>query len=618
MSDVQHGSPAASTRIKRNSACTSCRDAKVRCNSSSHPERPCQRCAKLNLSCVVDKTHKRISRKSKIDELAQEIQSIKQSVGDRSTPGYIQPHESQLGVPSSGASQPIIPDAVTHGTAMAPSPVLHTPAATSVPDPDIEPSLPRSLGSLPFSGMDIDYYFQKFFECHHPYMPVLKQRDPNRCYESAPFLFWVVIYIASRRYARNSIILPYLVDAVKKEMFSAIASIPHSISTLNAFILLCTWIYPDVRFLNDSTSLLSSVIGNSSLLLGIHLGKGGHPEYSHGIFVTNFTEEEAAYTWGGYNIIAQRVSSYLGIPPIGGLFNQTIQNVIDGRTSFYVATEFRVQLECQKFCNHISKTIAACLEESRGVSTHVVRMLEDEWNAIRGLVCSERANDLDRFNALLVQLEIQVYYLIPPPGFDPEASKRNILRAYNTAQAVVRDALELDRTIGFLSHVPHFYFRTMTQAVCIIFKLLRSSYMSFIDRQAAEASARDAITVCNRCSVMEADLPMRLSHLLVTWFDIARSPGNQWQEVPVSSFSHRLNASVTLDCLARWKNDRLVNKSGATMSLPPACGSANEVVPAAAAGPADPMMMEPLQNIDWSFMDDFDWSFEPGILGTSG
>ena len=31
----------------------------------------------------------------------------------------------------------------------------------------------------------------------------------------------------------------------------------------------------------------------------------------------------------------------------------------------------------------------------------------------------------------------------------------------------------------------------------------------------------------------------------------------------------------------------------------------------------NPMILgtEPLQNIDWSFMDDFDWSFEPGILG---
>ncbi|KAI3336443.1 hypothetical protein HD806DRAFT_473681 [Xylariaceae sp. AK1471] len=51
------------SRIKRNSACTSCRDAKVRCNPSSNSDQPCQRCAKLHLTCVVDKSHKRISRR---------------------------------------------------------------------------------------------------------------------------------------------------------------------------------------------------------------------------------------------------------------------------------------------------------------------------------------------------------------------------------------------------------------------------------------------------------------------------------------------------------------------------------------------------------------------------
>ncbi|ORY69849.1 uncharacterized protein BCR38DRAFT_94019 [Pseudomassariella vexata] len=53
-------------RIKRNTACNTCRDAKVRCNPSLQPNQPCQRCVKLGLDCVVDKTHKRISRKRQV------------------------------------------------------------------------------------------------------------------------------------------------------------------------------------------------------------------------------------------------------------------------------------------------------------------------------------------------------------------------------------------------------------------------------------------------------------------------------------------------------------------------------------------------------------------------
>lgn len=231
----------------------------------------------------------------------------------------------------------------------------------------------------------------RYFEFYHPYMPIVQVRDPNKCYESGPLLFWVIIYIASRRYARNSKVLPFLLESIKKDAFAAICIIPLSMSSINALVLLCTWIFPDVRFVNDPTSLFSSVCMNTALQLGIHTGKGAHPEYSHGVFQNTFSDEEASFTWAGYNIIAQRVSSSMGIPPIGGLFNQTVQNIIDGRTPFQVPSTFRVLLECQKFCNHLCKTMVAFLEESRGVSPHIVQLLEDEWTAIRGLICSERA-----------------------------------------------------------------------------------------------------------------------------------------------------------------------------------------------------------------------------------
>ncbi|KAI1393551.1 uncharacterized protein F4822DRAFT_385015 [Hypoxylon trugodes] len=657
--------PAPSSRIKRNTACTSCRDAKVRCNPSQNPSQPCQRCAKLHLTCLVDKTHKRVSRKSKLDELVQEIQSIKQSVGghpssptvtvgraeqnDTFTP-FKEHSTPRFGVPSpasvSAAAEIRPPPLATPVNAtVAPSSVIHTPASTTLGQtPTTEPTFPRALGSQPFSGEDIDYYFHKYFECYHPYMPIIRHKDPNKCYEACPFLFWTIIYIASRRYAKTSTVFPFLSESVKKDAFTAITNWPLSISSINALILLCAWIFPEVRFVNDPSALFSGACMNASLQLGIHCGKGNHPEYSQGVFQNTFTDEEASFTWAGYNIIAQRISSSLGIPPVGGLFNQTIQNIIDGRTPFQVPSTFRVLLECQKFSNHVTKMMAACLEESRGVSPQVVQLLEDEWNAVRGLICSERADELDRFNALLVQLEIQTYYMIPLPGYDPEALKRNILRAYNTARAVMRSALDLDRKTDFLRHVPHFYFRALLAAGCVVYRLLRSSYMQFIDRTEAEKSASDAVTASRRAKVADADLPTRLGNLLESWSDRllrAASTTVQWNEEPVSSFSHRLSASVTYDCMTRWKTDHVHNcryknqplahctclgsNGAATHGCNTASGGNGAGTGTSGAGvgmngsetPAGLSGVgngnETLQNIDWTFLDDFDWSFEPVI-----
>lgn len=64
---------------------------------------------------------------------------------------------------------------------------------------------------------------------------------------------------------------------------------------------------------------------------------------------------------------------------------------VDGRTSFHVPSGFRILLECQKFSNHVSKIVLANLQESSGVSAHIVQVLEDEWNIVQGMICSERA-----------------------------------------------------------------------------------------------------------------------------------------------------------------------------------------------------------------------------------
>ncbi|KAK7940838.1 c6 zinc finger domain containing protein [Apiospora aurea] len=593
------------SRIKRNSACTSCRDAKVRCNPSNQPSQQCQRCDKLGLECV-DRTHKRVSRRNKIDELVQEIRTIKQTVGSSQNPtgGIVAapfPRDPPLPQPVTNSPDAIRASTTDKSAPSGPS-FTETPATTLVGDVPIEPSLPRALGSQPFSGEDIDYYFKMYFEHFHPYMPIVRHRDPNKCYESGPVLFWTILLVACRRYAKNPQVLPFLVDAMRRELFSVLSSLPTNMHTINAMILVCTWVFPDVRF-------------------------GG--------FQGNFTDEEAHYTWAGYNIVTQRSSHYMDIPPLGSLFNQTVQTVIEGRTPFYVPSSFRVLLECQKFAHRLSKTMAACLEESEGVSSYIVQQLEDDYDNIRGLICSERADDMDKFNALLVQLEIQTYYLIPLPGYNPEALKRNILKAYTTSQAVLRDALSLDDQHGYLKHMPHFAFRSLLSAMCIIYKVSRSSYREILDQQGAERSAANCMEVCRRSVIQEGDLGARLTMLFESFWSVAQSTAVWHGEPTVTVGTQRMGAGVCFDCLKLWKSDMNTmrpkaaadgggggignnnNNSSSSSNGDAALGATAATGSAAALGtgivtaPGGP---DPLANIDWSFMDEFDWNFEPNLL----
>ena len=141
-------------------------------------------------------------------------------------------------------------------------------------------------------------------------MPIVRHRDPNKCYDLCPFLFWVIIFVAARRYAREDTALSFLLDAMKKETSTAISTFPLTLHHVNALVLLCTWCFPDVRFVTDRTSLFSGIAMNACLLLGIHLGQGRHKEHTVGQFPNEFTDEEATFTWAGYNIVSQRY-----IPP---------------------------------------------------------------------------------------------------------------------------------------------------------------------------------------------------------------------------------------------------------------------------------------------------------------
>ena len=137
-------------------------------------------------------------------------------------------------------------------------------------------------------------------------MPIVRHRDPNRCYDLCPLLFWTIVSIAARRYARDDAALGFLLDAVKRESSAAGGVFPLGLHHINALILVCTWCFPDVRFVTDRTTLFSGIAANACLLLGIHTGKGRHKEYTVGQFPNEFTDEEAAFTWAGCNIVSQR------------------------------------------------------------------------------------------------------------------------------------------------------------------------------------------------------------------------------------------------------------------------------------------------------------------------
>ncbi|KAK3375045.1 hypothetical protein B0H63DRAFT_264837 [Podospora didyma] len=639
-------------RIRRNTACVRCRDAKVKCNASLAPNRPCLRCSKLELQCVVDKSHKRTTRRSKLEELAAELQTIKDAVAPRPLlsvgadvppPPPPPPPARQPQLP---AHNPLVPQPQPQPLLLAGSflPTLpglfsrqrpfavqggEIPALPPIGISDVPPTAlaghraePRALGSRVFSGEDINYYFDKYFEHFHPYLPVVRARDPDACYKRGPVLFWAVIMTACRRFARDDTAFQFLIDSLLPEIWNAVSQPPLRLPIINSLLLLTTWPFPTIRFLSDPSVIFAGIATNSSFLTGLHTGRGAHSEFSGlGACHSDATDEEATYTWAACAIISHRAAAYMGCPSPSSLFNKTVDKVLDGSSPSTLPRYFTIHLETCRFANRVSRTMCASLEEAQGVSHHLVAHMEEEYTKIQRLMYPENS-DLDNFTLLSTLLEIQTYYFMPLPGYSEEILKRNVIKGYTTAESLILLAPRLHRETAFLHYAPHFVFRTLLSAICVIMSVHMSAYTKGFQVDSVDSLIKEAIRAMRSCSVQQNDLHIRATNMLEKYWQLrAHIPRLDFEDLGISIYTHRLGASLTFSCLRRWKV-HVEQARDASHPNPPLPGAADppQNDPSGAPRPTGPNgdlgLADPFQRMDWNaFMDDFDWSFTSNYLG---
>ncbi|KAK5664254.1 hypothetical protein OQA88_471 [Cercophora sp. LCS_1] len=626
------------TRIRRNTACVRCRDAKVKCNASLTPSQPCLRCSKLELHCVVDKGYKRTSRRSKLEELAAELQNMKDAIAAPrpvlSVPPELPPVRGpvQLPRPHPPVPQQPLPDSflpappnlfnrlrpyTLQGEAPAPTLVRIPDVAMSGQLP-LRPAEPRALGSRVFSSEEINYYFDKYFEHFHPYLPIVRTRDPNAIYKRGPVLFWAIIMTACRRFARDDTVFQFLIDSLLPEIWNSVSQPPLRLPIINSLLLLATWPFPTIRFLSDPSIIFAGIAMNSSFLTGLHTGSGGHSEFKGAMCKQKDSDEEAIFTWAGCAVISHRVSAYMGCPSSGALFNKTIDSLLDGSSPFSVPRYVVIHLETTRFLNRVSRTMCASLEEAQGVSHHLVAQMEDEYTKVQRTLYPENS-DLDHLTLLSTLLEIQTYYFMPLPGYSEEILKRNLIKCYTTAESVIYQAMRLHRETAFLHYAPHFVFRTLLCATCVVMSVHLSSYTKGFQVDTVDTLIKESIRAMGICSVQEGDLHMRVTNMLEKYW-------NMRQHIPrtdpatdagVSDFTHRLGASLTFGCLRRWKRDVEQARDASTPNPTQQGIESLQEGPRLGAN-ADLGLTDPFQRFDWNaFMDDFDWSFTSGVLGVS-
>ncbi|KAH7313375.1 hypothetical protein B0I35DRAFT_435016 [Stachybotrys elegans] len=604
-------------RIRRNVACVNCRNSKVRCKASNVYGQACQRCAKLSISCVVDKSHKRVTRRSKLEQLEQELKSIKQVVEsgvpeDTSKRTPTSPLRSSIAAAS--YLGPVVLDAVPR----PPTPSAEPPASLPLPEATRAPSSakgrasPRSFDNQVVSGEDVEWYFEKFFTLYHPFVPILRLRDPDECYESDATLFWTIIYVACRRFAKDGVFFNALVSHVGKEIWASVPRASLALESIHAILLACTWPLPTNRFLNDPTNTLAGVAVNACLTFGFHMGPGPRSQFLVGPRVqARLTDEEAMSTWALCCVIAQRAATGAGLPaPSIQLSNVPCKKVLDS-TKW---KDLLFMLDVQMYINKTQANAHAQMLAQGGIASHSVQQWDEEFDSFRPFL-PRQDTDLCYFVELASKLEVQAYYFCTPPSSSPNMDAHLATsKAFVTARSLICHALDLEKRAKFMAHGPFWVFRGVLDASCMLLWILHSTLAPDTAAHEADTLAQQGSRAVKLCSIREGDLPHRAAIILETYWSVRHLLPKV--EGPPLAWSSRLGAPTTFSALRHFKariEEAKNNSNGLETRPPPMVESVpgNGLALNHAPNPA----IDIFQDIDWSmFASDFDWVYDENFV----
>lgn len=111
----------------------------------------------------------------------------------------------------------------------------------------------------------------RYYRDFHPLIPIIDPlSSPNTIYNQSPFLFWMVVSLGSRKYARQPALTQALSAPVTQLALQSIVVRTKPIERVKALILMITWPFPSGPFYHDPSFLLTGALVHMGLQCGLH------------------------------------------------------------------------------------------------------------------------------------------------------------------------------------------------------------------------------------------------------------------------------------------------------------------------------------------------------------
>lgn len=248
-------------------ACSHCRNQKIRCKNDDDLRTPCERCKKMVLSCVYEPRHSRGRLRSGSESVFEDggaapkrrMLVAKEGLGN----GYGNERGSRVFV---AVNSHVREPETTMGTRAPSTPEVGRTTYTSPLG-----TLERAIDGLRLAPEVIDNLFSQFFRYYHPFLPVLDPcLCPNDYHAQSSFLFWSILAVASGRWPKDPTLMPALRSRVLGHAMTTIFSATVGTSTITAMLLLLSWSFPETQNYDEVPYVFASALLHAAMRIGMN------------------------------------------------------------------------------------------------------------------------------------------------------------------------------------------------------------------------------------------------------------------------------------------------------------------------------------------------------------
>ncbi|KAJ5555579.1 transcriptional regulator family: Fungal Specific TF [Penicillium sp. DV-2018c] len=571
-------------------ACNECKQQKLRCDIVQTPAEACSRCRRLGIDCKVEQSFKRISKRRRNAEMEKEIADLRRRLGPGSDHEQgVQVHEAhgdQVSPSSEDVfarrdsaaidrSRPVSVPVETHPSMATPMTIKRDGSIVSQDEGHWQ------LEDISLSRARVLRLYEQYFTYYHPFLPLLNPPKPPEVYlHRCPLLAWTIICVASRRSQYEPGLLVALSGPFSRLLWSTITSVPQDYRVVKALCVLCTWPLPTTSQRTDATFMLSGLMMQIAMQLGLHRPVQAEEFTTFRMEVQGEAVKDRLHTWVICNIVAQNVATGYGQPP-STIYDWALEPASMRDADYRLPDDLAIRLRIEKFCDRVTKALYSSKPEPaefiNADKLLVVQILESELREM-DVEFDGRMSAINTIHLRAAELHFRYFMFL-----GPNARNDDLIKLYTATTSFLTRVLELETSPGeLIGHSTNYILQMIVSAAFALMKLLKSSFSRNLDFNHGKILFNGAISAIRRISVMDHDRPIRLADILAQmWNATSLEPAEE--DALQLKVRCRMSMSHVYDTVWRWRQRFRPAKSMEEMQA--AAIAANQDIP----GPTGPL-----------------------------